>query len=147
MHVPSVYTLILIGAALLSGFVFSKEESTPVRITRNIGRATPILYEKNELDPVDPFDIHLLNEIINDHPNICIEFSQTIIPSENEDLAARRMKRFKEFIEQHCIDTTCIVVSDQIHHLPKTVSDQRSRIEAAVTSLDSKCATNETTRP
>lgn len=98
-----------------------------------------VFFERNMIEPVEDIDIEFLNQLIADHPTICIEFTQAIVGSESEEIAKQRMKQFKLFIENNCSDIDCVQFSDQLHYLPETLDDQRSRIEAVVAGLDSKC--------
>lgn len=98
-----------------------------------------VFFGRNMIEPVHDIEMEFLNQLISDHPNICIEFTQAIVGSESEEIARQRMNQFRLFIENNCSDIDCVQFSDQLHYLPELQNDQRSRIEAVIAGLDSKC--------
>lgn len=96
-------------------------------------------YLANETKTIENFEVMDLLDLLNEHPEICIEFAQVIIRSESDKTAKKRMAHFKKHLENSGVDMSCIQFDETVHYLTIFQDDQRSRIDGAVYSLDSKC--------
>ncbi len=96
-------------------------------------------YQPKEIKKIEEFEVEKILSIIENHPEICIQFSQTIIHSESEKIAKKRKNNFLTFLEGNGVDMTCIQFEDEPRYLRAFDEDQRSRIQGAIYSMESKC--------
>ena len=96
-------------------------------------------YQLKEVKKIEEFEVEQILSIIEEHPKICIQFSQTIVHSESEKIAKKRKNNFLKFLEENGVDMTCIQFEDEPRFLRAFDEDQRSRIQGAIYSMDSKC--------
>ncbi|MCJ8289286.1 MAG: hypothetical protein HRT58_08035 [Crocinitomicaceae bacterium] len=96
-------------------------------------------YQPKEVKKIEEFEVQQILSIIEKHPEICIQFSQTIIHSESEKTAKKRKVNFLKFLEKNGVDMSCIQFEKDPRFLRAFDEDQRSRIQGAIYSLDSKC--------
>lgn len=96
-------------------------------------------YRANNTKNVEEFEVEQILSIIEVHPEICIQFSQTIIRSESKKTAKKRKANFMKFLEENGVDMSCIQFDKETRVLKAFDEDQRSRIQGAIASMESKC--------
>ena len=112
--------------------------SVPVPLVDS-NRGQIAYYSKNETKKFEEFEIEQILMIIKKHPNICIQFGQTIVRDESEKTAEKRKIAFLKTLEEAGVDMRCIQFDPITHTLQAVSEDQRSRIQGAIYSLDSRC--------
>ncbi len=117
-------------------FVFDLVYPTP-RIDQSSGQVA--FYAANETKKFTEFEVEQILRIITKYPNVCIEFSQTILRSENEKIAKKRKINFLKFLQEAGVDISCVRFNDRPRILQAVNEDQRARIQGAIASLESKC--------
>lgn len=101
---------------------------------------TGIYYEKNETVKYENFDLKYFLTMLNEYPQMCIRFVQTINPEERKSVATKRKKQFLKELNSSGVDMNRIIFSKEILILDITKSeDKRSRIEGVVHSMDGNC--------
>lgn len=101
---------------------------------------TGIYYEKNETVKHQNFDLKYFLTMLNEYPQMCIRFVQTINPEERKSVATKRKKQFLKELNSSGVDMSRIIFSEEILILDLTKSeDKRSRIEGVVHSMDGNC--------
>lgn len=98
-----------------------------------------IYFEQNQVEPVENFEAEFIRELLKEHPELCLEFSQAIGYDESEEILQARKDNFLKHLEETKVDITRIRFSDKVHILSDAFEDRRSRIEGAVYSMDSEC--------
>ena len=96
-------------------------------------------YLPNDTKNLEEFEVEQIIGLIKKYPEICIEFSQTITRSESEKTAKKRKATFLKFLEENGVDMSCIQFAEETRILKAFDPDQRSRIQGAIASLESKC--------
>lgn len=96
-------------------------------------------YQPNNTKKIEEFEVQQIRSIIEKYPDICIQFSQTIIHSESEKTANKRKANFLKFLAENGVDMSCIQFEKDPRFLRAFDEDQRSRIQGAIYSMDSKC--------
>jgi hypothetical protein len=99
-----------------------------------------IYYEKNDTEKYQNFDLDYFKKVIQEYPQMCIRFVQTINPKEKKIIAKRRKKHFLELLRSAGINMNQIIFSNETFTLDLSNSnDVRSRIEGVVYSMDGNC--------
>lgn len=96
-------------------------------------------YQPNNTKKIEEFEVEQVVSIIEAHPETCIQFSQTILHSESLKTANKRKANFLKFLEENGVDMACVQFEEEPRFLKAFNEDQRSRIQGAIFSLDSKC--------
>jgi len=101
---------------------------------------TGIYYEINEKEKYQNFDLDYFLKILNEYPQMCIRFVQTINPNEKKSVAKKREKAFLKLLKEKGINMNQINFSDEVFMLDiTTAEDIRSRIEGVAYSMDGNC--------
>jgi len=78
--------------------------------------------------------------VLNEYPQLCYRFVQSISPGEKKRIANKRKKAFLKNLRAVGVNMNQIIFSDEIIELDITkTEDKRSRIEGIVYSMDGKC--------
>lgn len=96
-------------------------------------------YAKNETKKFEEFEIKQILMLIQKYPEICIQFGQTIVRDESEKTAEKRKIAFLNALEDAGVDMRCIQFDPITRTLQAVNDDQRSRIQGAIGSLESRC--------
>lgn len=96
-------------------------------------------YQFNDTKKIEEFEVVQILGLIENHPEICIQFSQAIIHSESQKTAKKRKANFLKFLEENSVDMSCIRFEEDPRFLKAFDEDQRSRIQGAIYSMESKC--------
>ena len=96
-------------------------------------------YQPKNIKKIEEFEVEQILSIIEAHPEICIQFSQTIVRSESLNIANKRKANFLKFLEENGVEMSCIQFEEEPRFLRAFDEDQRSRIQGAISSMDSKC--------
>lgn len=99
-----------------------------------------VYYEKNETKEYQNFDLDYFLKVLNEYPQLCYRFVQSINPDEKKRIANKRKKAFLKNLRTAGANMNQIIFSDEIIELDITkTEDKRSRIEGIVYSMDGKC--------
>lgn len=88
---------------------------------------------------MEEFEVEQILRILKNYPEICIEFSQTIVHSESDKISFKRKTNFLKFLEGNGVDMSCTRFDETVRFLRAFDEDQRSWIQGAIYSLHSKC--------
>ena len=101
---------------------------------------TGIYYELNEIKEYKNFDLAYFKKMVDEYPQMCIRFIQTLNPEEKRSVARRRKKHFLKELKTTGVNMHQIIFVDEILTLDITKSNnKRSRIEGVVYSMDGNC--------
>lgn len=93
-------------------------------------------YALNETKEFTNFEITWLIDLMNEHPGLKIKFVQTITKQETVEIAKKRMINFEKSLKQGSVDMNRITFESKVYYVDETESDQRSRIQGVVVSVD-----------
>src|SRR5690606_34010074 len=98
-------------------------------------------FEHRETHVWQNFELTWFTSLMNEYPNMCMEFTQRINPKESIRIAQKRMTNFKKMLLNAGCDMRRISFSENIVFLNDNLLkiDTRSRIQGLVISMDGDC--------
>lgn len=93
-------------------------------------------YALNETTEFRNFEIKWLIDLMIEYPGLRTKFVQTITKQETIEIAKKRMINFEKSLKQGGVDMNRITFESKVFYVDEAASDQRSRIQGVMISLD-----------